>query len=249
MQTNYTYKALEFGRRARLPHKTTEIARNQYGDCKDHALLLQQMLEATGIQARLALVKTQGKVRKELPLLDQFDHMVVYLPGFQNGFFMDCTDKGSDLAQPVPLGLAGKEALILDAANPRIAAIPDYPDGSSTVHSSREVRITNGTDVVVHEVLSLKGCNGSALRTYFKEVQPAARRDFVDLQLSRQSGEVTGFKLQNLQDTQAPLVLELDYVLKRQFHPAGDQLVGKLPDVWEHLYALAETRGTPGHAV
>ena len=46
--TNFTYKALEFGRRARLPHKTTEIiAHNQYGDCKDHALLFQQMLEAS----------------------------------------------------------------------------------------------------------------------------------------------------------------------------------------------------------
>lgn len=248
VQTNYTYKALEFGRRARLPHSTSEITRNHYGDCKDHSLLLQQMLEASGIPARLALVKTQGKVLKELPSLDQFNHMVVYLPTFQNGFFMDCTDKGSDLAQGVPIGLAGKEALILDAANPRFVAIPDYPEGSSTLNSRREVRITNGTDVAVHEVLNLTGCNGSALRAYFKELQPAARRNFVDIQLARQSGEVAGLKLQNLDDTGCPLVLELDYVLKRQFHLAGNQLVGKLPDVWEQLYASAdpvERRTTP----
>jgi tetratricopeptide (TPR) repeat protein len=248
VQTNYTYKALEFGRRARLPHKIAEIVRNHYGDCKDHSLLLQQMLEASGIPARLALVKTEGKVRKELPSLDQFNHMVVYLPSFQNGFFIDCTDKGSDLAQSVPLGLAGKEALILDAAHPRFVVIPAYPDGSSTLNSHREVWITNGTDVVVHEVLSLKGCNGSALRTYFKELQPAARRNYVDLQLNRRSAETTGFKLENLEDTQAPLILDLDYVLKRQFHLAGNQLVGKLPDVWEQIYASAdpvEHRVTP----
>ncbi|MDB6066806.1 MAG: hypothetical protein JWR26_3014 [Pedosphaera sp.] len=240
VQTNYTYKALEFGRRARLPHKTLEIVRNKYGDCKDHALLLQQMLEASGISARLALVSAQGKIQKGLPSLDQFNHMVVYLPAYKNGFFIDCTDKGSDLSQAVPLGLAGKEALILDAANPRFVTIPDYPAGSSTLNLRREVRITNGSDVVVHEVVSLKGCTGSALRTYFKEVQPSTRRNFIDQQLSRHSGEVTGFILKNLDDTQSPLVLELDYVLKGQFHLAGNQLVGKLPDVWEQLYASAE---------
>jgi hypothetical protein len=59
---------------------------------------------------------------------------------------------------------------------------------------------------------------------------------------------VAGLKLQNLDDTGCPLVLELDYVLKRQFHLAGNQLVGKLPDVWEQLYASAdpvERRTTP----
>src|SRR3984957_8822403 len=248
VQTNYSYKALEFGRRARLPHKTAEIVHNQYGDCKDHALLLQQLLEASGIPARLALVNAQGKVRKELPSLDQFDHMIVYVPNFQNGFFIDCTDKGSDLSQSPPRGLAGKEALILDAAQPRFVAIPEYVAGSSSIHSRREVHVTNGPDVVVHEVLSLKGCNGSALRAYFKELQPSARRRFVDSQVSRQSGETTGFELRNLEDTQAPLVLELDYILKRQFHLTGNQLVGKLPDVWEQLYASADpvdNRTTP----
>jgi hypothetical protein len=240
VQTNYTYKALEFGRRARVPHRTSQIIRNQYGDCKDHSLLLQQLLEASGIQAELALVKTQGKVRKELPSLDQFDHMVVFLPTFRNGFFLDCTDKGSDLAQATPLGLAGKEALILDADHPHFVTMPEYPEGSSTIQSHRELRIANGADLVVHEVVSLKGYNASTLRSYFKQLQPAARRNFIDLQLNRRSGEANSFKLQNLDDTQAPLVLDLDYTLKKQFHLTGNQLVGILPDVWEQLYASAD---------
>ncbi len=35
-------------------------------------------------------------------------------------------------------------------------------------------------------------------------------------------------------------MLELDYVLKKQFHLTGNQLTGKLPDVWEDWYAAAE---------
>jgi hypothetical protein len=46
--------------------------------------------------------------------------------------------------------------------------------------------------------------------------------------------------LQNLDDTQAPLILELDYVIKRQFQLTGNLLVGKLPDMWEQFYASAE---------
>jgi hypothetical protein len=241
VQTNYTYKALEFGRRALLPHRTAEIIRNQYGDCKDHALLMHQLLTASGVPASLALVNTQGKVRREIPSLDQFDHMVVYLPTIQNGIFLDCTDKGSDLAQLVPLGLAGKDALVLDAARPRFITVPDYPDGCNLISSRREVSISNQTDSVVHEVLTLKGYQGSLLRNYLKQLQPEDRRNFVEAQMSRRSGEVTGFKVQNLQDTQAPLVLEMDYVLMRQFHLVGERLVGNLPDVWEELYLSAES--------
>src|SRR5207237_601886 len=76
-----TYKAIEFGRGARIPRAPQEVLRHRYGDCKDHALLLYHLLRNAGTEARLALVRTGSPVRRELPSLDQFDHMVVYLPG------------------------------------------------------------------------------------------------------------------------------------------------------------------------
>lgn len=248
VQTNFTYKAIEFGRRAQIPHRTTEIQRNQYGDCKDHALLLQQLLQASGVGARLALVRSLGPIRKEIPSLDQFDHMIVYLPAFQNGFFLDCTDKGSDLSQVTPYGLAGREAFILDPAGPRFVTIPNYPAGYNQISSRREVRFTNETDLVVHEILTLKGAEGSTMRSYFKEMQTAARRRFLESQITRQSGELTRVDFRNLEDTSQPMELELDYVLKRQFRSLDKQLVGKLPDVWEEgLLAVTavDRRSTP----
>ena len=248
VQSNYTYKAIEFGRRARIPHQTAEIVHNQYGDCKDHALLLQQMLEASGIPCRLALIKTAGTLQKTLPSLDQFDHMVVYVPSHENGFFIDCTDKGSVLGQTVPLGLARKEALILDEKNPRFVSIPDYAPGSSAISSQREVRLTNQADVVVHETLSLKGYAAAMLRSYLKTMQPAARRSFFYGQLSRQAAEITELKIGNLEDTGSPLTVQIDYLLKRQFHVLGNQITGKIPNLWEHYYLSmdpVEHRATP----
>ena len=49
------YRAIEFGRRARVPNKVPTILANRYGDCKDHSLLLAQLLQASGIDAHLAL--------------------------------------------------------------------------------------------------------------------------------------------------------------------------------------------------
>ena len=70
VQTNCTYKGIEFGRRARIPNTPSDIARNKYGDCKDHALLLQQMLCSVGVPARLALVNARNPIRQELPSLE-----------------------------------------------------------------------------------------------------------------------------------------------------------------------------------
>jgi tetratricopeptide (TPR) repeat protein len=240
VQTNYTYKALEFGRRARIPHKTSEILHNEFGDCKDHALLLQQMLEASGIPARLALVNTQGQLCKDVPSLDQFDHMIVYLPKFRGGFFLDCTDKGSDLSQAVPYGLANKEVFVLEAAKPQFISLPDYPDGSSKLVSQCEVSITNNTDVAVHETISLSGNSATVFRTAFKTVQPSARRTYMNQMLNGQSAQLLRFDLANLEDTRQPLMFDLEYVVKRQFHRVGDELAGKLPDVWEQVFASAE---------
>ncbi|HZJ13474.1 MAG TPA: DUF3857 domain-containing protein, partial [Chthoniobacteraceae bacterium] len=37
VQRELTYKAIEFGRRARMPNSAAQTLRNKYGDCKDHA--------------------------------------------------------------------------------------------------------------------------------------------------------------------------------------------------------------------
>ncbi|HWH70777.1 MAG TPA: DUF3857 domain-containing protein, partial [Candidatus Sulfotelmatobacter sp.] len=147
VQTNCTYKAIEFGRRARIPNKPAQVSHNQYGDCKDHAVLLQQLLQAVDLPAHLALVSHHAPVRQDLPSLDQFDHMIVFVPEVQGGRFIDCTLKGADAARDIPLGLAGREVLILQSQNPHFATIPGYAEGASTCDLQRRLQLVNLTDV------------------------------------------------------------------------------------------------------
>ncbi|PWU20496.1 MAG: hypothetical protein C5B50_03825 [Verrucomicrobia bacterium] len=240
VQTNYTYKAIEFGRRARIPQRTRDISRNKFGDCKDHALLLQQYLDAVGIPARLALVNSGGKIQKDLPSLDAFNHMVVFAPSLGNGRFFDCTEKGSDIAQLVPLGLAGTEAMVLEPRNSRLVSIPEYPAGSSSVHSLRQVVVTNQTEASVRETLELQGYPAAAFRTQLKSANDTLRREIIYRAMNSRTAQITGLKVQNLEDTASPLVLQISYLLRRQFQDLGDKLSGPLPSVWEHHYLAVE---------
>jgi len=248
VQTNYTYKALEFGRHARIPEKFSEIGHHKYGDCKDHSLLLRQMLEAVDIPARLTLVNTRGLVQKELPSLDQFDHMILYLPLFQNGLYLDCTGKSSDAVEPVPLGLGGKQALILDEQLSGFGLIPDYPRGSSTISSIRRIQITNRTDAVIRETLTFKGYHAAMERGVLKSMAVPERRNFILSEMDIRTGELVDLKIENIEDTVAPLTIDIAYSLKRQFQALEGQILGRIPTVWERRYLSTEAvdnRQTP----
>ncbi len=122
-----TYHAIEFGRRARVPNSAAQTLSLHYGDCKDHALLLKQLLAGVGIPSELTVVNSSQRITPELPSLDQFDHMVLFVPGEAvgqppneiGGLIVDATQKCADPLLYPPYGMADKSFLVLDAARPR----------------------------------------------------------------------------------------------------------------------------------
>lgn len=240
VQTDYTYKAIEFGRRARIPNKPAEIVRNKYGDCKDHAVLLQQMLQAVGVPARLVLASHHGPVQEDLPSLDQFDHMLLFLPGRKTSNFVDCTDKGGDAAQAIPPGLAGRSVLILDPQKPRFATIPSYPADASTIEEQRRLRLVDLSDVAVEETLTLTGPHAAYMRGFLLQVPASSRRMWFQRQVGLAEVELSDFKAEPLETPYAPLRLYCAYTLKRQFHRSNDRLSGVLRAGIERPYLTAD---------
>jgi len=248
VQSNYTYKAIEFGRRARIPRVVSEIVHSRYGDCKEHSLVLQQMLEAVGIPARLALVASRRTIKREVPSLDQFDHMIVFLPQFRTGFFLDCADKESDLMQGVPLGLGKKEALILDGRNPKWVPVPDYSQESGGISTRREIEIVDGSDAEVRETVTFKGHNASFMRGFLKSLQPSLRSQAIQEHLNSRQAEIMHLDIEHLESSAQPLAIKLTYRLPRHFHKAAAQIVGFVPSYWERRFFgfdAVENRQTP----
>ena len=239
VQTNLTYKAIEFGKRARIPNKPADIVRNKYGDCKDHAVLLQQMLIAAGVPAQLALVNHRGPIQKDQPSLDQFDHMIVYVPDDVSGRFLDCTSKGADVAHAIPVGLAGKDALVLDAINPHFVTIPQYPKDASSINDEQHIHLVAQTDMFVEESLTLSGVCAAYMRDYLMQIPESSRRTKLQNLMGMDDADVTDLKVDSLSVPAEPLRLEFTYSLRKQFRRSDDHLSGVLRAGFARIYLIA----------
>jgi transglutaminase-like putative cysteine protease/tetratricopeptide (TPR) repeat protein len=247
VQGEYAYKAVAFGRRARIPQKANDVIRNRFGDCKDHSLLLRQLLRAAGYPAHLALVRSDGTLDVKLPSLDQFNHMIVYAPLVgEGGSFFDCTDKYAMLAPGAPpWGLGGGQALVLDEQAPRVVSIRAYPNDSSELSTDRTLTITPDGDVIVSEVATFRGYRATAVREDLNSWNARDREDVVRRWLIDPSLDMTIDRvgIRDLGDRAKPLVLELGYTVRGRFAMQGGQRVGALPAIIERDYL-----GTPQSA-
>jgi tetratricopeptide (TPR) repeat protein len=231
VQQGLTYRAIEFGRRAHVPHTVPEILGSRFGDCKDHALLLKRLLLAQGVPAQLALVRTDGPVRAELPSVDQFDHMVVYVPGVGGGLFVDTTDKGAAPGQPPP-GLGRKQALVLEGAKSRLVPVPDeLPDRLT----SERIVTMGESELDVREKLQLEGPLATWMRDYLSGTPSADRVQAIQsfLEEADPGLRVTSLQLDGLDAVERPLLLDLRYLLRNRVRRSGDELTASLPALWE----------------
>jgi tetratricopeptide (TPR) repeat protein len=267
VQQAYTYKAIEFGRRAQIPNAAATTLELKYGDCKDHALLTKQLLEAAGIHAHLSLVNSSGIIVERLPSLDQFDHMVVFVPASEigiapnaiGGLLIDATAKEADpLAMP-PYGLSDQPILVLDPQQPHMIHTPKYPADGGLVATERHVTFriigtSRTVDAVVEERATFNGYFAPGLRRFFRHGEPGNRRESLQTVLSQGSEiHLNRLDIQHLDEPTVPLVVETSYVVPHCFHAVtagngGKQLVGNLPSTWENEYLDADytdSRKTP----
>ncbi|MGH9534667.1 MAG: DUF3857 domain-containing protein [Terriglobales bacterium] len=79
---NTHYVALEFGIHGYRPYPVTEVFNRRFGDCKDKASLLAEMLALAKVPADIVLVRTRdlGLVSPAVPAVGDFDHAIVYVP-------------------------------------------------------------------------------------------------------------------------------------------------------------------------
>jgi hypothetical protein len=206
------------------------------------------MLVAAAVPAQLALVSHRGPIQKAQPSLDQFDHMIVYVPGAGGGHFLDCTSKGADVANAIPVGLAGQDALILDARDPRFVTIPKYLENASSVSVEQHIRLLDQTDLNVEESLTLTGVHAAYMRDYLLQVPESSRRTVLQNQMEMGDADLTDLKIDSLNIPGEPLRLHFTYSLKKQFRRSDNQIRGVPRAGFARIYLTAspvEPRLTP----
>lgn len=74
------YVSLSFGLGRFAPHPPAEVLKNQYGDCKDKAVLLGSLLAAVGIESVPVLLNNSRSISDMLASPLEFNHMIAVVP-------------------------------------------------------------------------------------------------------------------------------------------------------------------------
>lgn len=152
-----------------IPHTSTEILRNGYGDCKDYVLLMHTLLQAVGIKSVPALVQS-GDIYQTLPLptSSQFNHAIIYLPNYN--IFADPTNNYAALTE-LDDSLGNKFVVLLTEKG-----LTKYTPKSSSQQNSYRMKASinidkNGTIKGQSELKYLGNFN-SSYRRYFASHSP-----------------------------------------------------------------------------
>jgi tetratricopeptide (TPR) repeat protein len=84
VKRNIRYVALYLNTAAGwVPHETSEILKNRFGDCKDHATLMGALLAAKGIASEAVIINaTDVYTMPSVAAPGYHNHMIIYLPEF-----------------------------------------------------------------------------------------------------------------------------------------------------------------------
>jgi hypothetical protein len=95
---NIRYVDIVLGSGGYIPHSADEVLSNEYGDCKDHTVLLQALLAAVGIDSVPVLINFGSSyMLPKVGSVESFNHVITYLPSLD--LYVDST------AQFAPFGI------------------------------------------------------------------------------------------------------------------------------------------------
>ncbi len=127
VRRNIRYVAVHIGVGGVVPHPAASVLAQRYGDCKDHAVLLEALLTAAGIASTGALVNSGNVFRlPRTPTLGIFNHIITYIPSLD--LYLD-PSADAVAAGYLPERVMGKPVLLVKSG--RIGATPASQPGRS----------------------------------------------------------------------------------------------------------------------
>ncbi len=176
VRKNIRYVASYVGNGGWVPNDTATILRTHYGDCKDHATLLEALLEARGIPASQVLIysDTENYLLPPVALL-WFNHAINYLPTL--GLFLDSTDSQMPFGI-LPEGDSDKPVLVTknfeEVRRTPIATADNFK-------MNRRVHIKFAADGSAVRTSEIDGYGRAAaeVRSFIEDIGPGQEQDWV----------------------------------------------------------------------
>ncbi len=147
VQDNIKYIAFEDGLGGLVPREANAIYEKRYGDCKDMASIIKQMLGSINIKAYLTWIGTRDIPYRysEIPTPAVDNHMIAaYKDSTGKIWLLDATGKNATMQLYTSM-IQGKQALIgIDSSTFELFDVPVVAKEKNLVYDSISVEITNG---------------------------------------------------------------------------------------------------------
>jgi hypothetical protein len=120
--TRLRYVAVPMGINSFRPHAAANVLKNEFGDCKDKANLLNTLLRAVGIEAQLVLVPRFSQAHEGLPGLS-FNHAISRVTLGGQTLWVDTTDDVCRFGM-LPPGDPGRKVLVISSGTNTLTQLP-----------------------------------------------------------------------------------------------------------------------------
>ncbi|MBP5246440.1 MAG: hypothetical protein J6Z31_01085 [Fibrobacter sp.] len=237
VRENIRYRDVRFGGHSLIPQVAETTLRERRGDCKDQSLLLKEMLNAIGVPSKLVAIHLTDPGFESLPSIQQFNHMMLYIPKGENypEMWVDPSDKGGN-DRPVPLDMEGKVALVVDGDSSHVAITPVLEDDKEhQVFLGHRLHISADGTAEFRDSLSMTGKFASTLRNkiYGRDAKETERLITDLLAQSVPDVSISRVRTENVTNFDKPLKLVITFSSKNYFGKSSNGSKGRFPNIWE----------------
>jgi transglutaminase-like putative cysteine protease len=171
--TALRYVAVPLGVNSIRPHAAASVLRNQYGDCKDKANLLNTLLRSVKIPADLVLVPRFERAYESTPGFT-FNHAISRVRLGTETLWLDTTD---DICRfgLLPPGDPGRKVLVIDGKTTALEQLPQSAPEAHTLRLQGTINVSRkAASAPVTLVARGSGYSDYELRNSAREVRESA---------------------------------------------------------------------------
>jgi transglutaminase-like putative cysteine protease len=227
VQDHVKYVAFEEGYGGFIPRDANLVCDRRYGDCKDMANLLVQMLNAAGLKAYHTWIGTRDipYSYNEVPAPNVDNHMIASVKIDDMYLFLDATGKYTKLGIPSSM-IQGKEALLgIDENHYEIIKVPVVDANRNIVTDSTNCSIENNV-LKGKGRIDVNGYNKIDFTYVFNYSKKENKKEYIKEYCTKGNNKfiLKDYTIKNIEEKELPIVINYDYAVEDYIKSSGNEL-------------------------
>jgi len=226
VQENIKYIAFEDGMRGFIPHNGEYVFNKRYGDCKDMASILINMLHHANVKSYFTWVGTRDIPYNysDFPTPSVDNHMIATYINDGEYYYLDATAQYSPFELPSSM-IQGKEVLISFGDKFEIRRVPEINENLNVLTDSITLNLNNGI-ITGDGHLSLTGF-ARVFNNYELDVtNEKSKRDYLNSFLLKGSNKfnLESYSISNLKNLESPLLIDYSFSIPNYYQEIGNEI-------------------------